>query len=188
MPGASESEHRTAVPHQLHPKVTTRAWAKPRQREQARIVTAANKTAGRIILTSLRILLPSAAPVSTPANVAQADLALAAPTGPVKTREAASEGYRRALVAHQEAVAPRRVAPAIAEAVEGQTAAIQALSRRAFPEPEQAAGEQLASIEQTRTERRHQAHVFHTVTLRRAHAEPVAGRPGRQPRSRSRRA
>jgi hypothetical protein len=54
----------------------------------------------------------------------------------VRTREIASDGHRRALAAHQEVAPPRRVDPAIAEAVERQTAAMRALSAQAFPETE----------------------------------------------------
>ncbi|WP_322986586.1 hypothetical protein [Streptomyces sp. S584] len=54
--------------------------------------------------------------------------------GPVRTRETACEGYRRALAAHQEVAPPRRVDPSIAAAVERQTAAMREQSRRAFPE------------------------------------------------------
>jgi hypothetical protein len=59
-----------------------------------------------------------------------------------------------------------------------QTAVIQALSRRAFPEPEQMADEQPTPIEQARTERRRQADVSHAAALRRAHAERAAKEAG----------
>jgi hypothetical protein len=43
--------------------------------------------------------------------------------GPLRTRETACEGCRRALEAHREVAPPSRVDPGIAEAVERQTAA-----------------------------------------------------------------
>ncbi|MEU0663928.1 DciA family protein [Streptomyces lavendulocolor] len=126
------------------------AWATKARLEQTRIIAAANETAGRTVVSSLRILPPSAAPVPAPADAAPADQTPAAPTGPAKTRETASEGYRRALAAHQEAAAPRRVDPTIAEAVERQTAAMRELSRRAFPEPDVFRDDVPAPIEQAR--------------------------------------
>ncbi|MFF2779955.1 DciA family protein [Streptomyces sp. NPDC058052] len=145
------------------------AWATKARLEQARVIAAANTAAGRTVVNSLRILPP--APVSAPADVALADLAPGVPTGPAKTRESASEGYRRALAAHQEAVAPRRADPAIAEAVERQTTAMRELSRRAFPETDVAADDAPAPIEQARAQRRRQAAVTEAAALRRARAE-----------------
>ncbi|GGU61134.1 DciA family protein [Streptomyces lavendofoliae] len=153
------------------------AWATKARLEQTRIIAAANKAAGRTVVNSLRILPPGTAPVPAPASdVAPADLAPAAPTGPVKTRETASEGYRRALAAHQEVAASRRVDPAIAEAVERQTAAMRELSRRAFLEPDVVVPEDApAPIEQVRVQRRRQAAATEAA-LRRARA----GKAGRQ--------
>ncbi|WP_030423096.1 DUF721 domain-containing protein [Streptomyces sp. NRRL F-5065] len=149
------------------------AWATKARLEQTRVIAAANKAAGRTVVRALRILPPGAAPVPAPASdAAPADLAPAAPTGPVKTRETASEGYRRALAAHQEAAASRRVDPAIAEAVERQTAAMRELSRRAFPESDVVVPDDApAPIEQVRAQRRRQAAATEAAALRRARAE-----------------
>jgi hypothetical protein len=98
----------------------------------------------------------------------------AAPTGPVRTRETASGGYHRALAAHQEVAPPRRVDPAIADAVARQTAAMRALSARAFPETD-VPDEQPAPIEAARAQRRRQAAATEAAALRRARAEK-AGR------------
>ncbi|MFJ9703431.1 DciA family protein [Streptomyces fradiae] len=144
-------------------------WATMTRPERTRVIEAANQAAGRTVVNSLRILPPGAAPVPAPADLAPADLSPAAPTGPVKTRETASEGYRRALAAHQEA-ASRRVDPSIAEAVERQTTAMRALSLRAFPEPEAAADDRPVPIEQARTGHRRQADISHVAALRRARA------------------
>ncbi|WP_435837758.1 Scr1 family TA system antitoxin-like transcriptional regulator [Streptantibioticus parmotrematis] len=88
-----------------------------------------------------------------------------APAGPVHTRETASDGYRRALAAHQEVAPPRRVDPAIADAVERRTAAVRALSARAFSESE-VPDEQPAPIEAARAQRRHQAAATEAAALR----------------------
>ncbi|WP_406704152.1 hypothetical protein [Streptomyces albidoflavus] len=65
--------------------------------------------------------------------------------------------------------------PAIAEAVERQTAAMRELSRRAFPEPDVVVPEDApAPIEQARAERRRQADVSHVAAVRRARAERAA--------------
>ncbi|MFJ6352014.1 DUF721 domain-containing protein [Streptomyces sp. NPDC092046] len=110
------------------------AWAPQARLEQTRVITAANQAAGRTVVSSPRILPPGAAPVPGPVAAVPADPAPAAPTGPVRTRETACEGYRRALAAHQEVAPPRQVDPGIAETVERQTAAMRELSHRAFPE------------------------------------------------------
>ena len=110
------------------------AWATKARLEQAPVIAAANKAAGRTVVRALRILPPGAVPAPGPADAAPADPAPAAPTGPAKTRETACEGYRRALAAHQEAATPSRVDPGIAAAVERQNRAMRELSRKAFPE------------------------------------------------------
>lgn len=164
------------------------AWATKTRLEQTRVIAAATEAAGRTVVRALRILPPGAAPVPGPADAIPADPAPAAPTGPVRTRETACEGYRRALAAHQTVVPPSRVDPSIAEAVERQTAAMRALSLQAFPEPEQVSDGQPVPIGQARTERRRQADVSHAAALRRARAEraaPAAAVPQTAPLGRS---
>lgn len=124
----------------------------------------------------LRILAPGSVPVPEPADVEPVPAAV--PAGPVRTRETASDGYRRALAAHQEAAPPRRVDLAITEARERQTAALRALSARAFPETD-VPDEQLAPIETARAQRRQEAEATRLVALRRARRE----RAGRTPDS-----
>lgn len=102
----------------------------------------------------------------------------AAPVGPPRTRETASDGYRRALAAHQEAAPPSRVDPHIAEAVERQTAAMRELSRRAFPEPDIVSGDAPAPIEQARAQHRRQAAATEAAALRRARQERAARKSG----------
>ncbi|MFD4528387.1 DciA family protein [Streptomyces sp. NPDC058470] len=143
------------------------AWATKLRLEQARVVQAANESAGRTVVRGLRILTPGSVPVTETDDVAPA----AAPTGPVKSRESACEGYRRALAAHQEVAVPSRVDPAIAEAVERQNRAMRELSRRAFPEPPAVPDDAPAPIEQARVQRRRQAEVSRAAALRRARQE-----------------
>ncbi|CAM5325200.1 hypothetical protein [Streptomyces griseus] len=104
------------------------------------------------------------------------------PIGPVRPRETACEGYRRALAAHQEVAPPRRVDPGIAAAVERQTAAMRELSRRAFPETDVAVDEAPTPFDANRSERRRQAEVTRAAALRRARAEK-AGRPMTTPQA-----
>lgn len=142
------------------------AWATKARLEQARIIAAANESAGRTVVRSLRILAPGAVPVPEPADVDPEPVT--APAGPPRTRETASDGYRRALAAHQEAARPSRVDPGIAEAVERQTKAMRELSRRAFPEPA------AVPIDAAHTQRRRQAAATEAAALSRARAERAA--------------
>ncbi|MEU9197785.1 DciA family protein [Streptomyces hundungensis] len=147
------------------------AWATKARLEQARVVAAANKAAGRTVVCALRILPPGAVLVPGPADADLADPAPAVPTGPAKTREMACEGYRRALAAHQSVTPARRMDPGIAEAVKRQNQAMRELSRRAFPEPEAEPDDAPAPIEQARLQRRRQAAATEAAALRRARAE-----------------
>lgn len=151
------------------------AWATKLRLEQASVVQAANESAGRTVVRGLRILAPGSVPVSEPDAVAPA----AAPNGPVKTRELASEGYRQALAAHQSVAPARRVDQGIAQAVERQNRAMRELSRRAFPEPEASLDDQPAPIEIARVQRRREAAATRAAAVRRARAER-AGTPPRE--------
>ncbi|MER5362444.1 DciA family protein [Streptomyces sp. NPDC002785] len=151
----------------------TTAWATKTRLEQTRLIAAANKTAGRTVVNFLRILPPGAAPVPAPADVTPA-----APTGPAKTRETASEGYRRALAAHQEAARPSRVDPGIAKAAERQNQAMRGLNHRAFPDTDVVPADAPAPIGQARAQRRRQAAATEAAALRRARAERAAREAG----------
>ncbi|WP_370424307.1 DciA family protein (plasmid) [Streptomyces sp. QH1-20] len=63
------------------------AWAAKARLEQARVIEAANISAGRTVVRALRVLAPGSVPASKPADVAPA-----VSTGPVRTRETASRG------------------------------------------------------------------------------------------------
>ncbi|RAJ63598.1 MULTISPECIES: DciA family protein [unclassified Streptomyces] len=161
------------------------AWATKARLEQARISTAANQSAGGTVVHALRIPAPGTVAVTEPADANPEPVA--APAGPPRSRETASDGYRRALSARRKVALPSRVDPRIAEGVERQTAAMRELSRRAFSEGGVVVDDALGSIKQARTERRRQADVSRAAALRRARAERAWGRPGRRPRSRTRR-
>ncbi|WP_432008033.1 DciA family protein [Streptomyces parvus] len=148
----------------------------------ARVVAAANEAAGTDAVRTVRVLAPGTAPAPrtmpeapAPASAVGRDDATAAP---VKTREMGSAGFHQALAAHQAVVPPSRVDPSIAQAVERQSAAMRALSLRAFPEPEEPADDAPAPIEQARTERRRQADASHAAAVRRARAERAAREAG----------
>ncbi|WP_217200854.1 DciA family protein [Streptomyces buecherae] len=143
----------------------------------ARIVATANRTVGTDAVRTVRVLPPGAAPASRSASEAPAATPDAS-QAPVKTREMGSAGFHQALAAHQAMVPPSRVDPSIAEAVERQTAAMRALSRRAFPQPEAATDGAPTPIEQARSERRRQADASHAAAVRRARAERAARAAG----------
>ncbi|MEY2231345.1 DciA family protein [Streptomyces sp. BF23-19] len=110
-----ESGHLTVCPE-------SSAWAAKVCLEQARVIAAANAAASRTVVRSLRILPPGTVPAPDPADDTPAPGRTS--MGPVKTRETACAGYRRALAAHQKVAVPRRVKPGIAEAVQWQNAAM----------------------------------------------------------------
>jgi len=161
---------------QLDLRPDSSAYATQLRLITARIVATANSTVGTDAIRTVRVLPPGTAP--TPRTAPETPAAAPDVQAPVKTREMGSPGFHQALAAHQAVVPPSRVDPSIAEAVERQTTAMRALSRRAFPEPEQAADDQPAPIEQARTERRRQADVSHAAALRRARAERAARAAG----------
>ncbi|MCO8308835.1 DciA family protein [Streptomyces sp. RKCA744] len=162
---------------QLDLRPDSQAYATQLRLISARIIAAANEAVGTDAMRSVRVLAVGAVPDPRPAAQTQAT-APDAPPAPVKTREMGSAGFHQALAAHQAVVPPSRVDPSIAEAVERQTAAMRALSLRAFPEPEAAADDQSAPIEQARTERCREADVSRAAALRRARAERAAREAG----------
>ncbi|MEU6482016.1 DUF721 domain-containing protein [Streptomyces sp. NPDC047017] len=151
------------------------AWATKTRLEQARVIAAANESAGHTVVRALKILAPGTVATHEPADAGPEPAA--APAGPPRTRETTSDGYRRALAAHQEVAPPRRVDPAIADAVERQTAAMRALSARAFPETGES-DEQPAPIEAARAQRRQESERTRLAALRRARRERAGQAPG----------
>ncbi|WP_440556759.1 DciA family protein [Streptomyces sp. SCPE 10] len=101
-------------------------WSAPK------LVAAANEKVRVANVRTLHVLAP--APVKAGPATAAADPVpkSAVPAVPVE-RRTPPDGYRRAIEAHRQAARPFLADPAIAEAVERQTAAMRELSRRAFP-------------------------------------------------------
>lgn len=73
---------------------------------------------------------------------------------PCPARRTPSDGHRRAIEAHRQAVRPPLADLGTAKEVERQTAAMRELTRRAFPELDVVADDALAPIEQARPQRR----------------------------------
>ncbi|MGW2599997.1 DUF721 domain-containing protein [Streptomyces klenkii] len=150
-------------------------WSAPK------LIAAASQTVPEANVRALHVLAPAPIKAAGPAAASAADPAPqpTAPSTPVERRPP-PQGYRRAIEAHRQASRTSRVDPAIADAVERQTAAMRELSRRAFPEPEPDLGGGLAPLEDARAERCRQADATHAAALRRARAER-AGLPAPQP-------
>ncbi|GGW87294.1 hypothetical protein GCM10010350_84480 [Streptomyces galilaeus] len=98
------------------------SWATKTRLEQTRIVDAANKAAAGRSCAPPRILAPGSIPAPEPDDTAPTGPDVTA--GPAKTREAACDGYHRALTTHREAAPPSRIDLEIAEAVERQNRAM----------------------------------------------------------------
>ncbi|MBH1937832.1 DUF721 domain-containing protein [Streptomyces sp. AV19] len=139
-------------------------WSTPK------LIAAANETVPKANVRALHILAPAPMKAGLPAAAADPAPQPTAPAAPVE-RRTPPDGYRRAIEAHREAARPSRVDPAIAAAVERQTAAMRELSRRAFPEPAVVADDAPTPIEQVHLQRRRQAAATEAAALRRARAE-----------------
>ncbi|MFJ1803995.1 DUF721 domain-containing protein [Streptomyces sp. NPDC088180] len=124
-------------------------WSAPK------LVAAANERVPDANVRALHVLAP--VPLEAGPAVSVADPSLPAVLGVPVERRMPPDGYRRAIEAHRLAVRPSRVDPAIAQAVERQTAAVRELSRQAFPEPDAATDEAQAPVEQVRLQRRRAA-------------------------------
>ncbi|MGW6016028.1 DciA family protein [Streptomyces sp. NPDC055210] len=165
---------------QLDLRPDSPAYATQLRLISARIVAAANRTAGTDAVRSIRVLAVGGSP--TPRTTGPAPAVAAGHKAPVKTREPASEGYRQTLTAHQSAAPLSQVNPGIAEAVERQTAAMRALSAQVFPETVPA--DQPAPLGAARAQRRKESELTRLAALRRARRER-AGRTteaaGREP-------
>jgi len=112
-------------------------WSAPK------LIAAANEQVQGANVRTLHVLPP--APSTTGTATAAADPAPqpATPAGPVKTRETASEGYRRALAAHQAGRRNRVVNPEIRHAAERQ-------AREQAREPEELFGDGRQALEELR--------------------------------------
>ncbi|KUH35245.1 hypothetical protein ATE80_30390 [Streptomyces kanasensis] len=125
----------------------------------ARIIATTNEHVGSSAVRALRVLPPGAVDTTPPPATDQpapGAAAVAAPAGPVKTRETASAGYRLALEAHRASVDPAHQRPATPD--DGDLSRIPADTRAAFTDyraqaRETASAVQDAAIRRARAER-----------------------------------
>ncbi|MFE5519830.1 DciA family protein [Streptomyces virginiae] len=151
----------------LRPDSTT--WATKARLEASRIVADANRSARTDAVRRVRVLSPG--PLPAPSAAADPDPVRIPVQGPVRTRESAAAGYRRALEAHQQVHTQRQADPAIAAAVERQSRVLREASRRAFLEQEAAHDDQPAPIDAVLAQRRRDAEAVRRSALHRARAE-----------------
>ncbi|MFF1405087.1 DciA family protein [Streptomyces sp. NPDC058294] len=140
-----------------------------------KLIAAANEKVSGANVRTVHVLAP--APMKTgPATAAAAPAPQPAAAAVPVERRTPPEGYRRAIEAHRQATRPSLADPAIAEAVERQTAAMRELSRGAFPEFKAGPDDAPAPIEQARAQRRRQAAATEAAALRRAREEKAGRR------------
>ncbi|MFF4227451.1 DciA family protein [Streptomyces abikoensis] len=139
----------------------------------ARIIAAANDAAGTQAVRSIRVLAAGA--TLAPRTTQPAPAAAVMPEAPAKTKETASPGYHRALSAHQAAMKPPTIDPAIREAAERQV-------KDRLREPEELFGNGHQTLDGLRAKaaRERAADGARARALRRARAER-AGLPLPQP-------
>ncbi|MFF5131012.1 DciA family protein [Streptomyces syringium] len=140
-----------------------------------KLIAAANERVQGANVRAVHVRAPATAKAGSATAAATPTPQPTMPTVPVE-RRAPPEGYRRSIEAHRQAARPSLADPAIAEAVERQTAAMRELSRRAFPEPDVVADDAPAPIEQARAQRRRQAAATEAAALRRAREEKAGRR------------
>ncbi|MFF3864101.1 DUF721 domain-containing protein [Streptomyces sp. NPDC002209] len=155
-------------------------WSAPK------LIATANERVPGANIRSLHVLAPAAMKADPAPAAADSAPQPAISAAPVE-RRTPPEGYRRAIEAHRQAAPPSRVNPAIAQAVERQSAAMREFSRRAFPEPDVVPDDAPAPLDAARAERRRQSDVTHAPLC--AEPEPngprlcpaTHGRSGRPP-------
>ncbi|ESP95902.1 hypothetical protein B591_29764 [Streptomyces sp. GBA 94-10 4N24] len=96
------------------------AWRTRTVHEQANIIAAMNKSAGRTVVRAVRILAPRPLPAPAPPDP-QTSTSRTAPPGPVRTRQSAPLGYHQALDANRRAPRPSTTDPEIQAALDRQT-------------------------------------------------------------------
>ncbi|MFE1028573.1 DciA family protein [Streptomyces sp. NPDC058818] len=138
-----------------------------------KLIAAANEKVSGASVRAVHVLALAPAKAG-PATAAAAPAPQpTAPAVPVE-RRMPPEGYRRAIEAHRQVARPSLADPAIAEAVERQTAAMRAMSRRAFPESDVVADDASVPMDQARAQRRRQTAATEAAALRRARQERAA--------------
>ncbi|WP_128977383.1 DciA family protein [Streptomyces roseicoloratus] len=147
-------------------------WSAPK------LIAAANEKVSGANVRSVHVLAPASVKAG-PVTAAAAPAPQPTMPGVPVERRTPPEGFHRAIEAHRQTARPSLADPAIAEAVQRQTAAMRELSRRAFPETDVVVPEDApAPIEQARAGRRREADASHAAAVRRARAERAAKEAG----------
>ncbi|MDV5143193.1 DciA family protein [Streptomyces sp. SBC-4] len=167
--GFSEESGRLDVVPDAPAYGTKVRWIAPR------LIEAANRAVPEANVRAVRVLAPTARTAATAMSPAAADEPAprqVVPAGPVKTRETASAGYRRALAAHHAVAPPRQEDPALAAAVVRQEQVRRKLATTVFPDVEQHQEDEVpTSIEDVRAQQRQAAEAVRAAAIRRARAE-----------------
>ncbi|MDV9193225.1 DciA family protein [Streptomyces sp. SR27] len=140
-----------------------------------RLIEAANSAVPDANVRAVCVLAPTARTAAAAMSPAAADEPAprqVVPAGPVKTRETASEGYRRALAAHHAVAPPRQEDPALAAAVVRQDQVRRELAATVFPGVEQDQEDEVpTSLEDVRAQQRQAAEAVRAAAIRRARTE-----------------
>ncbi|MER5312314.1 DUF721 domain-containing protein [Streptomyces sp. NPDC002773] len=140
-----------------------------------RLIEVANSAVPDANVRAVRVLAPAARTAATAMSPAAADEPAprqVVPAGPVKTRETASAGYRRALAAHHAVAPPRQQDPALAAAVVRQEQVRRELAATVFPGVEQDQEDEVpTSLEDVRAQQRQAAEAVRAAAIRRARTE-----------------
>ncbi|MEV6048404.1 DciA family protein [Streptomyces xanthochromogenes] len=116
-----------------------------------KLLVAANERVQGAKVSTVHVLAPESVKANPATAAATSAEQSAQPVVPAERRPP-PEGYRRAIEAHRRAFRSSQLDPAIAAAVERQTAAMRELSRRAFPETDVVSDDASAPIQHVRTE------------------------------------
>ncbi|WP_033210460.1 DUF721 domain-containing protein [Streptomyces bikiniensis] len=139
-----------------------------------KLIAAANEVVPEADIRTINVLAPAARTVSPATSPAAADPAPrpVVPAVPVKTRETASAGYRRALEAHRAVTPPRQEDPVLATAVGRQEQVRLGLGARMFPHAEEGhEDEVVASLEDVCVQQRQANENTRIAAILRARAE-----------------
>ncbi|NUV30813.1 MULTISPECIES: DciA family protein [Streptomyces] len=153
------------------------AWRTRTVHEQAGIIAAVNKSAGRTVVRAVRILAPRPLPAPAPPDP-QTSTSRTAPTRPVRTRQDAPLGYHQALDANRRARRPTTTDPEIQAALDRQT-------RDAAREPEHLfrPAQEAQRLKQTSASNARATEISRAKALRRRAQERAEPGTHRRPRT-----
>lgn len=153
------------------------AYATKTRWSASKLIEAANRAASGVNVRTVNVLSPATRAAATATSLATADAPApqpVAPAGPVKTRESASAGYRRALAAHRAVTPPRQEDPDMTAAavVVRKEQVRRDLAEHAFPDIDQDQEDEApASHEDVRVRERREAEGIRAAAILRAGAE-----------------